>query len=75
MPEPSDGGMPELEAEEPASAAVEPDTTEVAAAEPAAVAPRPLVKRHHGVVRVTHWLNAALLVGMIGSGPQLGRAP
>lgn len=71
MPEPTDAGLPELEAEEPASAAVEPDTTEVAAAEPAAAAPRPLVKRHHGVVRVTHWLNAALLMGMIGSGLQI----
>jgi thiosulfate reductase cytochrome b subunit len=33
--------------------------------------PRPLVKRHHAVVRVTHWLNAVLLLGMIASGLQI----
>jgi thiosulfate reductase cytochrome b subunit len=31
----------------------------------------PPVKRHHGLVRLTHWLNAVLLVGMIGSGLQI----
>ena len=30
-----------------------------------------MVKRHHGIVRVTHWLNAVLLLGMIGSGLQI----
>jgi len=30
-----------------------------------------LVKRHHGLVRLTHWANAILLVGMIGSGLQI----
>jgi thiosulfate reductase cytochrome b subunit len=34
-------------------------------------AQRPLVKRHHGIVRLAHWLNAVLLVGMIGSGLQI----
>jgi len=34
-------------------------------------AKRPLVKRHHGIVRITHWLNAVLLLGMIGSGLQI----
>lgn len=29
------------------------------------------VKRHHGAVRLTHWLTAVLLVGMIGSGLQI----
>ena len=29
------------------------------------------VKRHHWVVRLTHWLTAILLVGMIGSGLQI----
>jgi thiosulfate reductase cytochrome b subunit len=33
--------------------------------------PRPLVKRHHGLVRLAHWLNAVLLVGMIASGLQV----
>ena len=32
---------------------------------------RPLVKRHHGLVRVAHWLNAIALLGMIGSGLQI----
>ena len=30
-----------------------------------------LVKRHHGLVRLAHWLNAVLLVGMIASGLQI----
>jgi thiosulfate reductase cytochrome b subunit len=30
-----------------------------------------MVKRHHGIVRVTHWLTAILLMGMIGSGLQI----
>jgi thiosulfate reductase cytochrome b subunit len=29
------------------------------------------VKRHHGIVRLTHWLNAVLLGGMIASGLQI----
>ena len=29
------------------------------------------MKRHHGIVRLAHWLNAVLLVGMIGSGLQI----
>ena len=33
--------------------------------------PRPLVKRHHGVVRLAHWLNAIILLGMIASGLQI----
>jgi thiosulfate reductase cytochrome b subunit len=32
---------------------------------------RPSVKRHHGLVRVTHWLHAIVLAGMIGSGLQI----
>ncbi|HEY6948280.1 MAG TPA: cytochrome b/b6 domain-containing protein, partial [Gemmatimonadales bacterium] len=32
------------------------------------------VKRHHGVVRVAHWLNAIVLVGMIASGLQIYQA-
>jgi thiosulfate reductase cytochrome b subunit len=34
-------------------------------------AARPLVKRHHGIVRLAHWLNALVLLGMIGSGLQI----
>ena len=29
------------------------------------------VKRHHGLVRLTHWLNAILLAGMVASGLQI----
>ncbi|MEA2692532.1 MAG: hypothetical protein QOJ16_1919 [Acidobacteriota bacterium] len=32
---------------------------------------RPLVKRHHWIVRVTHWANTLLLFGMIASGLQI----
>jgi thiosulfate reductase cytochrome b subunit len=34
-------------------------------------APRPAVQRHHWIVRLTHWANAVLLVGMIASGLQI----
>jgi thiosulfate reductase cytochrome b subunit len=34
-------------------------------------APRPLIKRHHGLVRLAHWLNAIVLFGMIASGLQI----
>ena len=37
----------------------------------ATAVPRPLVKRHHGIVRLAHWLNAVVLVGMIASGLQI----
>ena len=29
------------------------------------------VRRHHGVVRLAHWLNAVTLAGMIASGLQI----
>jgi thiosulfate reductase cytochrome b subunit len=35
---------------------------------------RPLVKRHHGLVRLTHWLNAIVLTGMIASGIRIYEA-
>ncbi|MEO6057985.1 MAG: cytochrome b/b6 domain-containing protein [Gemmatimonadales bacterium] len=34
-------------------------------------AARPLVKRTHGLVRLAHWLNAIVLLGMIASGLQI----
>jgi thiosulfate reductase cytochrome b subunit len=44
-------------------------------AEPTEGAPeRPAGKRHHGVVRLTHWSTAILLAGMIASGLQIYRA-
>ena len=62
----------------PPAAAAEAEAAEPAApAEPEPVrAPvrRPLVKRHHWLVRATHWLNAVLLAGMIMSGLQIYRA-
>lgn len=33
--------------------------------------PRPLVRRHHWIVRLTHWTAALLLTGMIASGLQI----
>ena len=33
--------------------------------------PNPRVRRHHGLVRLTHWLNAIVLTGMIASGLQI----
>ncbi|HSR92362.1 MAG TPA: cytochrome b/b6 domain-containing protein [Gemmatimonadales bacterium] len=44
---------------------------ETPVAELAPASRRPLVKRHHGLVRLTHWANALLLVSMIGSGLQI----
>jgi thiosulfate reductase cytochrome b subunit len=37
----------------------------------AAAVPRPLVKRYAAVIRLTHWLNAIFLTGMIASGLQI----
>jgi thiosulfate reductase cytochrome b subunit len=39
-----------------------------------AAIPRPPVKRHHGIVRVAHWLHAVVLLGMIASGLQIYQA-
>ncbi|HSS47502.1 MAG TPA: cytochrome b/b6 domain-containing protein, partial [Thermoanaerobaculia bacterium] len=49
----------------------EPELPAPKAVEPVEPSRRPLVKRHHGLVRLTHWANAILLVGMIGSGLQI----
>lgn len=35
---------------------------------------RPSVKRHHGLVRLTHWLNTIVLLGLIGSGLRIYEA-
>ncbi|HXE58656.1 MAG TPA: cytochrome b/b6 domain-containing protein [Gemmatimonadales bacterium] len=40
-------------------------------APPAGDVPRTPVLRHHWLVRLTHWLNALLLVGMVASGLQI----
>src|SRR3954466_16431879 len=60
--------------EEPIPPAAEAEAVESAVApEPPPVAParRPLVKRHHGIVRFAHWANTVLLLGMIASGLQI----
>ena len=36
-----------------------------------AESPYPRVRRHNGLVRLTHWLNAIVLTGMIASGLQI----
>ncbi len=70
-------GTPEAEAPEvstPASATPALAAPEIAvpkAAVQPATPPAPDALRHHWVVRVTHWANALLLVGMIGSGLQI----
>ena len=40
-------------------------------AESAAAPRRPFVRRHHWIVRLTHWVNAVVLVGMVASGLQI----
>jgi thiosulfate reductase cytochrome b subunit len=73
----ADAGIPSAAAA-PSAAAVSSDAAlaSVPVAPGAAAAPgkRPLVHRHHWLVRVTHWANAVLLVGMIGSGLQIYNA-
>ena len=70
------GGEPE--AEEPGAAGTDAAGDAVAVVvEPAPsdagepVGPRPFVRRHHWIVRLTHWVNAIVLVGMMGSGLQI----
>src|ERR671924_274599 len=38
---------------------------------PPGTGPSPFVRRHHWVVRLAHWVNAVVLLGMIGSGLQI----
>src|ERR1041384_8789579 len=45
--------------------------TAPAAPPPVPDVPRPLVKRHHWIVRLTHWLTFVVLLGMITSGLQI----
>ena len=58
--------------ESPPGVEAAPAEADVAEPEPPAEpSRRPLVKRHHGIVRFAHWANALLLVGLIGSGLQI----
>ena len=54
-----------------AEAAAAPAPAEPVRAVSPAPSRRPLVKRHHGIVRLAHWANAVLLLGMIASGLQI----
>jgi len=79
-PEPAEA-TPEPVSAEPAAEPVAAEVVEpepIAAPEPpppaAVPARRPLAKRHHWIVRTTHWLNTLLLAGMIMSGLQIYRA-
>lgn len=67
-PPPAEAVAASAEPMEPVASEAEPEPP------PAAPARRPLVKRHHGIVRVTHWLNAVLLAGMVMSGLQIYHA-
>jgi thiosulfate reductase cytochrome b subunit len=53
------------------AASAHPAVLAVAPEAPPVAGKRPLVKRHHWLVRLTHWANAILLVGMMGSGLQI----
>lgn len=71
--------LPEPEPDEPVPAAVPEAQASRAESEPEPAPPPvparlPLVRRHHWIVRATHWANAVLLVGMIGSGLQIYNA-
>ncbi|HVR10676.1 MAG TPA: cytochrome b/b6 domain-containing protein [Thermoanaerobaculia bacterium] len=67
----ADAGAGAAVAERPAAATV---AERLAPASVPAPGKRPLVHRHHWLVRVTHWANAVLLAGMIASGLQIYNA-
>jgi thiosulfate reductase cytochrome b subunit len=79
MNEPApEAAAPESQAaEEPAATPVEAaPAPPPAPAPPAAPAPPPApphaqVRRHHWIVRLTHWINTVVLVGMVASGLQI----
>jgi thiosulfate reductase cytochrome b subunit len=78
LPEPATPAEPSeaANAGAPAEAAIRAEPVKTAepakpAAATASPARRPLVKRHHWIVRVTHWANVVLLFGMIASGLQI----
>jgi thiosulfate reductase cytochrome b subunit len=60
------------ESPEPSAEAEAPPEEEPAP--PPSPLPLAVVRRHHWLVRATHWLNAVLLLGMIGSGLQIYNA-
>ncbi len=75
-PEPaSDTTEPERATDAAAAATADAGEVPEAAAPPVErapeEAPRPFVRRHHWIVRLTHWVNALVLVGMMGSGLQI----
>jgi thiosulfate reductase cytochrome b subunit len=75
--EPAEAAPPQPPESESAAASAEPMESAAAEPEPVRIAEpirRPLVKRHHWLVRITHWLNAVMLAGMIMSGLQIYHA-
>ena len=66
VPETAESPVPAAESER-----VVPETTESPVPDGRAALPRPLVHRHHWIVRLTHWVNAVVLVGMMASGLQI----
>jgi thiosulfate reductase cytochrome b subunit len=61
------------QADEPAAPAAAAEPAE-SPPEPAAPASRPFVRRHHWIVRLTHWVNTVVLIGMVASGLQIYNA-
>ena len=61
---------------EPATFPASPADVPIPAADAAAPprSPRPGVRRHHWIVRLTHWVNAIALTGLIASGLQIYQA-
>jgi len=53
----------------PAAETGAPAAPESVAPEPAPA--QPFVRRHHWIVRLTHWVNTIVLIGMMGSGLQI----
>lgn len=48
-----------------------PSTLDAPAAQYQPAPPGVFVRRHHGIVRLTHWVNTVVLVGMMASGLQI----
>ncbi len=69
-----DATPPSTAPPEPAPEPAAPEPGPAPAAAPAPAGKRPFVRRHHWLVRTAHWLNALLLLGMIGSGLQIYNA-
>ncbi|HTT69385.1 MAG TPA: cytochrome b/b6 domain-containing protein [Gemmatimonadales bacterium] len=63
--------LAETEADTAAAGEVEPPLPETRESRAATAAARVPVRRHHWIVRVTHWVNTVVLIGMVASGLQI----